>query len=212
VKSVKILAIDIESCSVRTKYPTYNDLILGISVHITSSLNLNSAYQHEEFVVKDLTYEAEEKVIMQFLDFLSKNRGAILTSYNLIGFDYPLLQSRCREHYPFGFHLLDITSKLSLYDTMIAYKAYTNRSKSCKLLQALSELRGQGYRCFILKNKTNSSGKESLYLWVKQREGISNDFSSYIAEDSYNHMRLAQLLLNLNIKVGLWSISPLIKI
>jgi len=209
MKRVKILAIDIESCSVKSKYPTYDDLILGISVHGTYSLRLDSPYQCKEFIIEDLTYEAEEEVIMKFLDFLSNNQGAILTSYNLLGFDYPLLLSRCKEHYPLSFKLLDVTSRLSLYDTMIAYKVYANHSKSCKLLQALSELREKGYNCFRMENKTNFSGKDSLYLWLKQKEKISNDFSSYIAEDSYNHMRIAQLLLSLNVKGGLWSVSLL---
>ena len=212
MKNVKILAIDIESCSVKSKYPTYNDLILGISVHSTSSLKLNSRYQHEEFVIEDLTYEAEEEMIIEFLEFLSKNQGGILTSYNLIGFDHPLLLSRCREHYPLGFQLLDLTSKLSLYDTMIAYKAYSNRLKSCKLLQAISELKEKGYDCFIVGSKAISSGKDSLSLWVKQKENISNDFSAYVGEDSYNHMRIAQVLLSLNVRDGLWVTSPLIEV
>lgn len=205
MKITKIIAFDIESCSAGSKYPKFTDLVLGISVHITSSLKLNSKHQNKQFIVSELTYEAEEEIISKFLDFLKEHKTAVLTSYNLFGFDQPLLLARSKEHYPLSFRLLDVISNFDLYDTMIAYKAYMGSSKSCKLLQALMQLKDQGHNCFVLDSKTALSGKESLTFWAKEAVGLSKDFSKYIAEDSYNHMRLAQFLLKSNATQGFWS-------
>ena len=38
----------------------------------------------------------------------------------------------------------------------------------------------------------------------KEKKGISTDFSTYITEDSYNHLRMAQVLLSANAKEGFW--------
>lgn len=207
MKKIKIVAIDIETCSIASKYPTYSDFIIGISAHTTCSLDPASNFQKKVFITDELTYEAEEEVIRQFLEFLQDNQGAILTAYNLIGFDYPLLLSRSKEHYPLGFQLVDLLSKFSFYDTLIGYRVHSGRSKSCKLTQALSELRDEGYDCFLTEKKTTFSGRDSLGLWVRQKAGISNDFLSYINEDSYNHMRIAQVLLKLGVNDGLWFIK-----
>jgi len=202
---ISIVAIDVESCSVSSKYPTYFDFIIGISVHTTASLNPSSLCQGRHFVVERLTYEDEESVLTEFLSFLQENTGAILTAYNLVGFDQQILLSRLKEHYPLGFRFLDILPEFSLYDTMIAYKAYVQSPVSCKMIQALRELAQAGYQCFIFDHKSARSGKEVLSLWARENARISKEFTLYIAEDSYNHLRLAQVLLSLNANKGFWS-------
>lgn len=204
MKGFRIIAIDVESCSAGTKYPTFSDLIIGISVHTASSLDPSSACQGKLFIGKELTYEAEAEVLTRFLDFLRENKGAILTSYNLTGFDQPILLTRSKEHYPLSFRLLDVIHKFSLYDTMIAYKVYAQSPTSCKLIQAMEKLMTEGYDCFVLNSKLASSGKEALGLWAKEMAGISKEFSTYIADDSYNHLRLAQILLSAEVLEGFW--------
>ena len=203
MNEIKIFAVDIESYSITTKYPTHSDFIIGISTHTTSSLNPSSKCHERLFIADELTYEAEEEIIRQFLEFLNNNQGAILTAYNLVGFDQPLLLARSKEHYPLSFQFLDIIPEFSLYDTMIAYKAYSGNMKSCKLSDAITQLTDAGYDCFSLKNKPALTGKEVMCLWAKEKAGISKEFSAYAAEDSYNHMRLAQILLASRVKQGL---------
>ena len=207
MNEIKIVAIDIESYSITTKYPTHSDFIIGISTHTTSSLNPSSKSHERLFLVDELTYEAEEEVIRQFLEFLNDNQGSILTAYNLVGFDQPLLLTRSKEHYPLGFRFLDIIPEFSLYDTMIAYKAYSGNQKSCKLGDAITHLIETGHDCFSLKSKPLLSGREVMCVWAREKAGISKEFSAYAAEDSYNHLRLAQVLLSLNVKQGFWSTS-----
>jgi len=205
MNQIKIIAIDVESCSVTGKFPKYTDLIIGIGAHTTSSLELNSSFQSTQFIAKELTFDAEEEILSGFIQFLERNRGAILTAYNLMGFDHPILLTRSKEHYPLGFKLIDALPHLSLYDTMIAFKAFIKSNRSCKLLDALNHLSVNGYNCLEMKEKSVISGREILGFWAKQTAGVSTEFSSYLNEDSYNHMRVAQILLNNQIKQGLWS-------
>jgi predicted PolB exonuclease-like 3'-5' exonuclease len=209
MKMDRIVAIDIESCSASRKYPALSDLILGISVHTALTIDPASPYQGRLFIANELTYEAEEEILVAFLDFLTENKGAILTSYNLMGFDQPILLTRSKEHYPLSFQLLDIMPKFSLYDTMIAYKAYVQSPTSCRLLQAIEQLRAEGQSCFLLNSKVNLSGKDILSLWAKHMAGVSKEFSTYMSEDSYNHLRLAQVLLSSNAKEGFWNSEAL---
>jgi len=204
MKEIRIVAFDVESCSANRKFPTYSDLIIGISVHTASSIDPCSKCQGRMFIAEELTFEAEEKIIVSFLDILKQNSGAVLTAYNLIGFDEPILLSRSKEHYPLSFRLLDVIHQFSLYDTMIAYKTYARNPKSCNLKRAIEQLTANGHDCFSLKSKSVLSGKEVLGLWAKEMAGISKEFSTYAAEDSYNHLRLAQVLLSSNVKEGLW--------
>lgn len=204
MKEVRIVAFDVESCSVSGKYPTLSDLIIGISVHFASSIDPTSTHQSKLFVVDELTFEAEEKILAKFLNFLKENEGAILTAYNLVGFDQPIILTRSKEHYPLNFHFLDIIPSFSLYDTMIAYRIYAKSPTNCKLLNAIERLSANGYDYFALSSKANFSGRDVLSLWAKEKAGVSNDFSTYINEDSYNHLRLAQVLLSCKVKQGFW--------
>jgi len=83
---VKILAIDLESCSL-----SYADLIIGISIHSAYSLSTDSGFVKKLLVVRELTHQAEEEVLSEFLSILEKNKGVVLTAYNLLGFDLPIL-------------------------------------------------------------------------------------------------------------------------
>jgi len=191
----KIVAFDIESC---------DDHIIAFSVHASSDLGLMSHFNSKLFVARDLTDLEERRIIADFLAFLEKNQNAILTSYNLLDFDLPLLYSRLRRYYPLGFLLSSIIQNFSLYDTMIAFKAHTMAELFCGLKKAIEQLTCDGHGYFYLNTKLAYSGKDAFSLWLKERQGVSKEFSEYIVEDSYNHMRLAQFLLLHNINEGLW--------
>jgi len=90
-----------------------------------------------------------------------------------------------------------------IYDTYWG-KAYSRKPKSCKLIDAITQLIDTGHDCFSLKNKPSVTGKEVMCLWAKEKAGISKEFSAYAIEDSYNHMRLAQVLLASNVSQGFW--------
>ena len=92
--SIRLFSFDIEVYQF--------NFIIGISVHTTPSLDKNSGFQNKLFIASDLTPEAVKEVLIEFLDYLKENKGAILTSYNLIGFDLPVLLTRSREYYPLG--------------------------------------------------------------------------------------------------------------
>ena len=79
-----------------------------------------------------------------------------------------------------------------------------------KLFETLNQLSSSGYDCLKMKEKSTISGREVLGYWAKQIAGVSDDFSSYLIEDSYNHMRLAQILLKNQIKQGLWTASEFV--
>ncbi|MDQ1279150.1 MAG: hypothetical protein QG670_410 [Thermoproteota archaeon] len=197
MSSTKLFSIDLE-------VHQFN-FILGIGVHTTSSLHTDSSYESKLFVAQDLSPQSEKQLLEDFLEYLTENRGACLTSYNLMGLDLPILLSRLREYYPLGLQFSDIIYHSSLYDTMIAYKTCAQNQRFCKLVQAIQDLQRSGQKCFILSSKLVYSGKDTYQLWIQERNGTSKEFSKYINEDSYNHLRLAQVLLSKKVSDGFWN-------
>jgi len=193
---VRLLAVDIET--------TPEDFVLGISVHTTASLDPVSPYDCRVFIATAETPSAEEAVLAAFLEYLAAHAGACVTAYNLMGFDLPVLQARCRRYYPLSLEFTRLLRHFSLYDTMIAYWRYAGNRVFCKLLEALQALHGAGHTCFRLECKLVYSGADAYCLWLAERAGQSTRFSQYVTEDSYNHLRLAQILLAQQATDGFW--------
>jgi hypothetical protein len=193
---VRLFAFDVEV--------NPDDFILGICVHTTSYLDTTSTYQRKLFIAEDLTPHAEQGVLSAVLDYLTAHTGACVTSYNLMGFDLPVLISRFRHYYPLGLRFAGLLPHSSLYDTMIAYWRYARNPVFCKLLEAMQVLQAAGHACFLLESKRVYSGQDAYRLWLDERAGRSTAFSKYVTEDSYNHLRLAQVLLSLHVTDGLW--------
>ncbi len=194
---VRLLALDIET--------TPEDFVLGICVHTTVSLDPASPYDCRVFIATAETPSAEEAVLTAFLEYLAAQAGACVTAYNLMGFDLPVLLARCRRYYPLSLEFTRLLLHFSLYDTMLAYWRCAGNPVFCKLLEALQALHATGHTCFRLECKLVYSGADAYRLWQDERAGGSPTFSQYVTEDSYNHLRLAQVLLARQATDGFWA-------